>query len=450
MNSRREVSFCCHFAKYIFSCVFFQLDMTSEVCLGSQKQVSLEDTSTEILRPASSARRQLPVPMNSSRTSPTKAFPSPKLSDKAPNNEGADVHVEMERRVKVEMVKQVRVDCTVQERCESPSSGMAPCPKVPSAGSSPAAVSSALNRKSLRQLNSPSKVDVMTAKLVLAQSISASIASSPHKEKLETDRSGLTSSPSVGVQRTTRKGTTRQLPSADLIKRLNQKESLDGKSSCRSPVVEDSRTSHRPTVVFNSKLPENGKSVENGRSALNKCNASSKSSSGFVSSKIAKAMVSMDPNATSSLAGQALTKRPLRYSQPPGNLIPRLDRKSLVKKTNAELNSLSNETKSKILGENRRLEKPSGLAMKNSRRPNAVDQGLKKLENLRSILPKKKQGLSSVTEKDSRSSSRRTSNSSVGCASRSEIASKSSQLVKTSQPEATASKHGKYCYSSIY
>lgn len=429
--------------------------MTSEVCLESEKQTSLGATSTEILRPALSTRSQLPVPMNSSRTSPTKTFPSTKLSDKAPNNGGVNVQVEMERQVKVEVVKQVTVDCTVQERCESSFSGMAPCPndpKAPDAGSSPVVVSSALNRKSLRQLSSPSKVDVTAAKLVLAQSISSSIASSPHKEKSETDRSSSTSSPSVGVQRTTRKGIARQLPGADLIKRPNQKESVDGKNSCGSPIMKDLQTLHRP-AVFTSKLPENGKSVENGRSALKICGPSSKSSSGSVSSRIAKTTVSVDSsnstNVSSSLAGRALIKRPLRYGQPPANLIPRLERRSLVqgsvKKTNVESDSLSNGTKSKIPGENRRLEKPQ-LVTKNARKLNVVDQGLRKLQNLRSILPKKKQGLLSVVEKVSRSSSRRTSNSSVSCSSRSEILPRGSALVENSQSETAPSKHGKCCF----
>lgn len=398
---------------------------------------------TATLRPTSSIKRQLPIPLGSSHICPPKTFLPHKILDKTGKNEGVSVQVEMERQVKVEVVKQVKVNCAVQESCESPSSGGESLslkdPQTLNFASSPA-----LGKRFTRQLSSPSKVGLSALKLPAT--------ASPHKDKSDVDSSGLVSEPTVGVQFTIRKGISRQLPNTDLIKRVNQKESGDSKGPNRSVVNEDLQALQRPTVF---KSLENGKSMESGKTvlkALSVISKPSKPAQSLVALKITKATVSTESspvsNTLSSAVTPTLTKHPLRYGQPPESSTPKFERKSVVrgsfKRAKVESNCASNETKSQIPGGTQKLE-PAKSVGKSPVKLNAIDRGLKKLENLRNILPKRKQvqGLLAAATKGSTSSSRRTSNSSISCTGRSESATRKSALHQGSQTNECGIKCGR-------
>lgn len=409
------------------------MNMTSVLPGESLTQTGPEGAAAT-LRPTSSIKRQLPMPLGSSHFCPPKTFLPHKILDKTSKNEGVSVQVEMERQVKVEVVKQVKVNCGVQEGCESSSSGGAASGPSDS-GRSNFASSPALGKRLTRQLSSPSKAGFSALKLPAT--------TSPLKDKSEVDSFGFVSEPTtVGVQFTIRKGISRQLPNADLVKRANQKESADSKGPNRSVVNEDLQALPRPTVF---KSLENGKSTESGKAVLKTLNAISKPSKpaqSLVALKITKATVSTESSPVSSMLSSAvtptLTRHPLRYGQPPESLTPKFERKSVLggsfKRAKVESNCASSETKSQIPGVNQKLE-PAKSVGKSPVKLSAIDRGLKKLENLRNILPKKKQGqglLSAVT-KGSTSSSRRTSNSSISCAGRGERAARKSSFHQSSQ-----------------
>lgn len=432
--------------------------MTSVISNISEKPTAIDATAPAVaLRPVSSARRQLPVPQVSSRISPPKALLPQKSSEINSENGGVMVQVEMERQVKVEMVKQVKVNCTIQENCDSQSAALIPHPndsKTSSVASTLDSLCSPSNKTSSRQLNPPSKVGVSAAKpAVVPPGVVPPSSRSTDKSEAER-RGGAVSAPPIGVQYTIRKGIPRQLPNTDLVKKTNQKDSAEGRSPRRSPMVaSDSPLLRRPTV-FNNKSSENKRSTETGKSAAETSTVVSKSASGSVASasaKVVKATASIDSSPSSSASSSAVThaflKRPLRYNQHPVNSSPKPDCKPFVRsspgKTKVGSNSLSEEAKSRIPNRNRKPEKSAHFLVKSSKKPNAVESGLKSLRN---VLPLKKHGLLSVVGKDSSSSSRRTSNSSISCASRSESAAKSSSLIQGGQPsdnqDTDSIKHG--------
>lgn len=406
-------------------------------------------------RPVSSTRRQLPVPqvvasgaLLSSKIIPPKSQLPQKVPEKT--NSSLDncimVQVEMEKHVKVEMVKQVKVSCAVQDKCEShlPSAVLNTDDlKIASTSSVRNSPRSPLE-SFLRRPNRTSKIGIPLSKasaVPSGRSSTAQVLFEQPKQKSESERSGAVSAPPVGIQYTIRKGTSRQLPSTDLVKHTKPKESVDIKAAKPEPVKTNNVPQLRRSSVFKNveKMSGNGK-TKLGARPTNLVTKPVLENPDSTSSKIGRANISVNSSASSNAssvpASQAAQKRSLRLSQAMAtNLTQKHGREIQVadsgsKKTSAELKPVKEERKLGGQNENR-ASGTNPRALPDSQKSSAF-VAVKKSQNPRSGLPATKQNLGSIVSKES-VSSRRASNSSVCSSIKSEIVGRNTTPVHNSQ-----------------